>query len=370
MDNFFEIRLNMKMEKEKKSVAVGMSGGVDSSVAAYLLKEQGYEVEGFFMKFWSDPTQTDKRTNRCCSIEDFLDAQQVATKLGIRLHTLNFSDKFKENIVDDFISGYDEGITPNPCVRCNQFIKMGGFWRHVANLGFDYIATGHYAKLISDENKIVHIAHAVDTKKDQTYFLYRLDQDTLQHTLFPLAGYVKDEIKEIAHKQGFITAKKKESQELCFLANNGILDFLKRHSRVSDGFIVNIDTNEVLGKHDGLQSYTIGQRKGIGLHGGPWFVVKKHMTSNTLYVTVNPHHELLFFDKIKLKECNWPSGEPIFPIKVEARVRYSQQLKSAELFFEDGCVYLKFDEPTKTITSGQSAVIYKDDLLIGGGVIA
>lgn len=356
-------------KNKKLRVAVGMSGGVDSSVAAYLLKEQGFEVEGFFMKFWSDPTLQDKRSNRCCSIEDFMDAGQVANKLDIRLHSLNLSDKFKENIVDDFISSYEEGVTPNPCVRCNQFIKMGGFWEHVKKLGFDYIATGHYAKKFIDENGIAYIENPKDADKDQTYFLYRLNQETLQHTLFPLSDYTKDEIKEIASAQGFITAKKKESQELCFLANNSIMDFLTRHSQVSSGDIIDIETNKKLGEHKGLQTYTIGQRKGIGLGGGPWFVVKKQMKNNILYVTNNPKHELLFTDKIELKDCNWPSGEPITPLQVQARIRYNQKLTSAQLTKENNIFYIQFDEPRKAVTSGQSAVMYDNNRLIGGGVI-
>lgn len=360
----------MKNNSSKKlKVAVGMSGGVDSSVAAYLLKEQGYEVEGFFMKFWSDPTLQDKRSNRCCSIEDFMDAGQVANKMGIRLHSLNLSDTFKENIVDDFISAYEEGVTPNPCVRCNQFVKMGGFWKHAKKLGFDYIATGHYAKISHDKQGIAHIENAEDAHKDQTYFLYRLDQDTVSHTLFPLADYTKDQIKEIAQEQGFVTAKKKESQELCFLANNSIMDFLQRHSSVDGGNIIDIDTEKVLGTHDGLQSYTIGQRKGLGLGGGPWYVVRKHLRSNTLYVTNNREHELLFTDKIELKDCNWPSGEPETPQKVQARVRYNQKVSDAQLTKENNTFYLQFDEPRKAVTSGQSAVIYNGSKLLGGGVI-
>jgi tRNA-specific 2-thiouridylase len=299
-----------------------------------------------------------------------MDAQQVASKLGIRLHSLNLSEKFKENIVDNFIESYEEGVTPNPCVRCNEYIKMGGFWENAKKLGVEYIATGHYARIMREDGKPVTIAQAADQRKDQTYFLYRLNQDTVSHTLFPLADYTKGQIKEIAAKQGFITAKKKESQELCFLANNSLMEFLKRHSSVSGGDIINIETQEKLGEHEGLQTYTIGQRKGIGLHGGPWYVVKKNMRKNILYVTNDVQHKLLQFDAITLIDSNWITDElPALPKKVQARIRYNQPLKPATLFIEDDKVKLKFDEPRKAITPGQSCVIYDGDILLGGGII-
>lgn len=364
------IMLAIDLTKKNKKVALGMSGGVDSSVAAYILLRQGYDVEGFFMKFWTDPDSVDTRSNRCCSIEDFMDAQHVAAKLGIRLNTINFSDRFKENIVDDFIEGYDSGVTPNPCVRCNQYIKMGGFWEYVKKLGFDFIATGHYSLIECDSTDVFHIKRSVDTHKDQTYFLYRLNQETISHTLFPVGDYVKGDIKKIALEHGFITAKKKESQELCFLENNGLMDFLSRYGTVSGGDIVDIDNDTVLGGHLGLQAYTIGQRKGLGLHGGPWFVVKKNLRKNILYVTTDPNHKALQSDRILLRDVTWTSGSaPTIPFRVMAVTRYSQELQSAILYMDGESIYVKFDEARRSVTPGQSLVMYDKDRLLGGGVI-
>lgn len=357
-------------ENKNKKVAIAMSGGVDSSVAAFLLKEQGYDVTGFFMKFWFESGVEDKRENRCCTIEQFMDVSQVCNKLGISFYTLDFESKFKEMVVDDFLSVYEDGLTPNPCIRCNQFVKFGAYWEKVHELGFDYIATGHYAKKHIDENGKHYIKCSDDQKKDQSYFLYKIPQEILQKTLFPVGEFTKPVIRDIAEKNGFVTARKKGSQELCFVANNNLKGFLKRNTQLKHGNIVNIENDEVLGNHTGMQAYTIGQRKGLGLHGGPWYVCKKDIVTGNVYVTNDSKSKYLSKDNIILKDVHWVSGEkPQLPLNVKARIRYNQDMEDAVVEEKDDQYIIHFEKPRRAVTSGQACVFYIDDYVVGGGVI-
>lgn len=348
-----------------------MSGGVDSSVAAYLLKEQGYNVTGFFMKFWHEEGVEDNRPRKCCSVEEFMDAQSSAALLDIPLYTLNFEQKFKEDIVDDFIDAYKEGFTPNPCVRCNQFVKFGEFLKRAEELGFDYVATGHYAKVSKDNDGIFHILKGDDDLKDQSYFLYNLNQDILSKTLFPIGFYHKTNVREIAAKIGMRVSNKKGSSDLCFVANNDLKSFLGRHMTLSEGDIRDIDTEEILGQHTGLQAYTTGQRKGLGLAGGPWYVISKNMKNNILYVTRDVRHPDFFTGKVYLSEYNFLSGVvPQLPKKVTARTRYNQVVREGVLNKDDSGLYVEFVEPRRAVTPGQSLVFYDGDYLVGGGKIS
>ncbi len=358
----------MKDLNKQKKVAIAMSGGVDSSVAAYLLLKQGFKVTGFFMKFWADSQDDTKKLNKCCSVDSFMQAQLICSKLGIKLYTLNFQELFKQKVVDDFIYKYKIGKTPNPCVFCNQFVKLGGFWKKVKQMGFDFISSGHYADLYC-EQKFCTLKIPKDKTKDQTYFLYRLDQDTLRHLIFPLANYKKDEVKQIAFKNLGISFKKKESQEVCFVPNK-LKDFLQKHMSFKKGPIIDIITNKILGEHQGLFNFTIGQRKGLGLAQGPWFVVKKDLYKNILYVTNNKSVLEIQNKNIQLEKVFWTIGfEPNLPLEVKVKIRYKQKFKTAVLFKKDKDLILNFKEKVFAPTPGQSAVFYKDDLLLGGGII-
>jgi tRNA-specific 2-thiouridylase len=351
-----------------KRVALAISGGVDSSVSATLLKDQGYDVVGFFMKFWSDQIE-DERINACCSTEAFNDAQKVCDQLGIKLYTLNLEDIFKKHVVDSFLSGYAGGITPNPCIMCNQFIKFTEFWKKVRAMDFDFIATGHYAQ-VEEKNKIYYLKKGADEKKDQSYFLYRLNQDTLAHTIFPVGHLKKSAVKKLAKKYKLPVTHKKESQEVCFVPNDNVRAFLQRYIKMTPGDIVDVNTGQTLGEHTGLAAYTIGQRKGIGLPAGPWYVVKKDAEKNIIYVTDNSRHQLLLLKHIPLINLHWISGkEPEFPLTCESQIRYNQKLQSAQVSKKDGNIILRFYTEVRAVTPGQSAVFYDGDYVIGGGVI-
>lgn len=352
----------------KKRVALALSGGVDSAVSAVLLKEQGYEVVCFFMKFWSEAI-SDERMNSCCNAEAYHNAENLARQLNIPIYTLNFNEKFKNSVVNHFLRSFAAGITPNPCIQCNQFIKFGEFLKKAKQLGFDHIATGHYAQ-IEKKDQLYYLKKGADVDKDQSYFLYRLNQDILKHTIFPVGELKKTKVREIAKENNLKIHSKKESQEICFVSNDDIKGFLQRNIKLSPGEIIDIDTKKVLGKHQGLEIFTIGQRKGLGLPQGPWYVVEKNIKENTVFVTKDPTNKLLRKQKIFLKELNWISGrEPRLPLEFSSQIRYNQTPKNGKLSKENGKIYLQFDIPVRAITPGQSAVFYSEDYVIGGGII-
>lgn len=358
----------MKKINQKKKVLVAMSGGVDSSVAAKLLLDQGYDVIGFFLYFWKDSDNSCDTENKCCSPQALADARRVCDKIGIPLYTLDFKNEFKKEIVDDFLNEYGAGRTPNPCVRCNRFVKLGLLIEKARLLGFDYIASGHYARIIKN-----HIAKAVDVKKDQSYFLYSLTPEQIQKLIFPLGELTKDQVRGLAKKYDLPTASKSDSQEVCFIAKNDLSGFLNRNLKLKTGDILD-EKNKVLGKHKGLPLYTIGQRKGVDIGGvGPFYVTKKDFQKNILHVSGKLDSEEIiknsFFIKTdrELEIENPLSGGK----KLKTIIRYgSEPINCDVLKTKKKNIYqINLEKPLRAITPGQSAVLYFNDEIIGGGVI-
>jgi len=359
----------MKKDNNKKKVLVAMSGGVDSSVAAKILVDQGYEVAGIFLHFWKDEKLGDKADNRCCSLESLRDAKMVAAKIGIPLHTLDFSKAFKEEVVDNFLDEYASGRTPNPCVVCNKKIKTGGLLKYARKLGFDYLATGHYLK-IKEKRGEYSLYKAKDSLKDQSYFLYTFSQNQLKHLLFPLGGYVKPEVRELAAKFNLEVESKAESQDICFLSGPHN-DFLKRYLEFKPGPIKLLETGEEISQHQGLPLYTIGQRRGIEIGGtGPYYVAKFDWDNNILYVVQNWDEDSLYKDSLIVEDINWLSDvEPKFPFKCSAVIRYGHPAVRCVIEKMDGEYYVKFKDVQRAITPGQSIVFYRKDKVLGGGII-
>lgn len=357
------------MNSLKKKVLVGMSGGVDSSVAAYLLKEQGYEVIGATMQIWQDDEEFIEKEGGCCSLSAVADARRVANKIGIPFYVMNFKDAFKKNVIDYFVDEYMEGRTPNPCVACNKFIKFSSFLDKAMTLGIDYVATGHYAIIEKQNNRYI-IRKSEDDKKDQTYALYNLTQFQLKRTLMPCGQYKKSEIREIAKKIGLRVHNKKDSQEICFIPDNDHGRYIKNRfpSKVRQGNFVDKSGN-VLGTHKGIVYYTIGQRKGLDIaFGKPMYVVDINPFRNE--VVLGNLDDLLNTELIA-KDVNYiPFDNLKEPMEVETKIRYSQIPSKAVITpMENGKVKVNFNEKQRAITKGQSVVFYKGDLLIGGGII-
>ncbi|OGY44574.1 MAG: tRNA 2-thiouridine(34) synthase MnmA [Candidatus Buchananbacteria bacterium RIFCSPHIGHO2_02_FULL_40_13] len=374
------------IKKKKIKVVVAMSGGVDSAVAAALLKKQGYEVIGVFMQFWF-PTGVIYGENRCCSLESFNLAKETADILGLKIHKLNFGRQFKEKIVDEFLSDYAQFQTPNPCVACNKFIKFDLLLKNVLTVfEADYLATGHYVivkKTRKQENKKTKIQYnllkAKDKNKDQSYFLYNLRQDQLKHLLFPLGKYRKEEVRQLAKKFKLPVANRADSQEICFVGHNHY-DFLKRYLKLKPGKIVALKKSpsvqggdeerwEVLGQHQGLPLYTIGQRSGLGLSGGPWYVASLNKNKNLLIVTQDQNKSKIFSKSLKCYKISWVSGEPKFPLKCQAQIRYRGQVEKCLVRKKNNILTVEFSKFQRAIAPGQSVVFYAGDEVLGGGVI-
>ncbi len=337
-----------------KTVFLGMSGGVDSSVSALLLKEQGFRIVGVYMKNWS----RDLPGAHCPWAEDLADAKRVAVRLGIDFFVMDFEKEYKEQVVDYMLAEFQRGRTPNPDIICNELIKFKLFYEKAREAGADFIATGHYAK---SENG--RLWRAKDENKDQTYFLYRMSGDALQKTIFPLADLLKPEVKEIAAKNGFQNAYKKESMGVCFVGEVGMKEFLREYIDVRPGEIIEDETGEVLGSHDGAIFYTLGQRHGLYVGGGlPYYVVKKDLEKNIVYVSKNLNHESLWTEKIALSDV---LAREEIPENVEVRLRHRAELVPAK--FKDGCLY--FEQPIRRPATGQSAVLYNGKLCLGGGTV-
>jgi len=353
----------MKIKTPKK-VLVAMSGGVDSSVTAALLKSRGFDVIGTFMRFWKAPNTKEKGGwNRCCSIEAENRARVVAQKLDIPFYTLNFSGEFKKRIVNYFLKEYKQGRTPNPCVVCNKEIKFGLLLEKSLAFKADFIATGHYA-----QKKDNSLLKGEDNKKDQSYFLWQLNQKQLKKIMFPVGGYTKTQVRALARKFKLPTAKTKESQEVCFVETT-TGEFLKRYLKQKSGKIKDENGN-VVGEHQGLWFYTIGQRKGIGLSGGPYYVIAKDIKKNVL--TVSKNKKDLEETELLAKNVNWISDRaPKLPYKVMASIRYNTPFSHAVIKEKTSKGYLRiiFTKPQIGVASGQSVVFYNKNELLGGGVI-
>ena len=344
-----------------------MSGGVDSSVAAALLKEQGYDVIGMMLRLWSEPGKED--SNRCCTPDSMAQARRVAAKLDIPFYVIDAKDVFHDTVVQYFLDGYARGETPNPCLICNRQIRWTFLLDHALALGADFMATGHYARVRRSENGH-ELLRAVDKSKDQSYVLHVLNQDKLKHALFPVGDYTKPEIRAIAEKHGLPTATRKDSQDLCFLAGDDYRNFLQRNAAemLKPGEIVTRDGKSI-GEHNGLANYTIGQRKGLGVASPvPLYVLGKDAVKNTVIVGMR---EELGSRELTARDVNWLSGEmPSESFRAEVKIRYTAKEAEASVTPINGNqAQVQFDAPQRDITAGQAAVFYQGDLIIGGGII-
>lgn len=341
-------------------VYVGMSGGVDSSLTAALLKEQGYDVTGVYMKNWTQ----DLPGMKCPWADDLADAKRVAVQLGIDFKVFDFETEYKQKVVDYMIKEYKLGRTPNPDIMCNQEVKFKLFLETALEDGADMIATGHYARV---ENGVLKMA--VDTNKDQTYFLYRVTGEALKKTLFPLGEYTKPKVREMALERGLYTASKKDSQGICFVGQIGIREFLSQYVEQKAGPIIDKQTGKVLGQHDGAIFYTIGQRHGLELGGGlPYYVVGKDMDKNEVYVTTDLNDDNLWKPELRLTSLHWINDNPGSG-EFAIRVRHRATLINAHLELDGDTVKLKLEHPERAVAAGQSVVIYKGEVCLGGGIL-
>ncbi|WP_257254853.1 MULTISPECIES: tRNA 2-thiouridine(34) synthase MnmA [unclassified Endozoicomonas] len=352
-------------------VIVGMSGGVDSSVSALLLKEQGYQVEGLFMKNWEE----DDGTEYCTAMTDLEDAQAVCDRIGIKLHKANFAAEYWDNVFEHFLQEYKAGRTPNPDILCNKEIKFKAFLDYAQTLEADYIAMGHYARSDSTNGQAC-LKKGLDTNKDQSYFLHQVGSKQLARTLFPVGEIAKPEVRRIAEKHGLTTHNKKDSTGICFIGERRFRDFLKQYLPAQPGSIAT-DQGEIIGEHLGLMYHTIGQRQGLGIGGlkgaseSPWYVVDKDLENNRLIVAQGNNHPMLFSEALTACEIFWIAGSaPELPARLTAKIRYRQQDQACRLEQKtDGRYFVIFDKPQRAVTPGQSVVFYQNDICLGGGVI-
>ena len=362
-------------------VMIGLSGGVDSAVAAFLLKKQGYDVVAGFMRNWDAIANGDflgnpTLNNSCCPQEaDYEDAKAVAEKLGIELFRVDFIKEYWDDVFTYFLKEYQRGRTPNPDIFCNKYIKFDAFLKFAKSKGCDYIATGHYAKRV-DKNGKTFLLKSYDQNKDQTYFLSQLNQEQISSCLFPLGDIDKPEVRRIAKELGLSIATKKDSTGVCFIGERNFKEFLKNYLPANKGNIVDINTNEVVGTHDGVLFYTIGQRRGLGIGGisgreaKSWFVVKKDVKKNILYVASGNEDEHLLSDRTIITNCQFNNHIPTNDMHVGCKFRYRQKDQGVTLhMIDDTTVELIFDEPYKAVTTGQAAVFYDEDICLGGGII-
>lgn len=348
-------------------VVIGMSGGVDSSVAALLLKEQGYEVIGIFMKNWDD---TDEN-GLCTATEDYEDVIQVCNEIGIPYYAVNFEKQYWDKVFTYFLEEYKAGRTPNPDVMCNKEIKFKAFLEHAMNLGADFLATGHYAQVVEKDGGVAML-RGKDPNKDQTYFLNQLTQQQLQKVLFPIGHLEKSEVRQIAMDAGLSTAKKKDSTGICFIGERNFKEFLGQYLPAQPGKMKTMD-GEVMGQHDGLMYYTIGQRHGLGIGGAgdPWFVVGKDLTSNVLLVGQNFHHEALYSDQLLATDVSFTTMREMpkrFTCTAKFRYRQPDTAVTVDLQ-EDGSALVTFAQPVRAVTPGQAVVFYDGEECLGGGTI-
>jgi tRNA-specific 2-thiouridylase len=354
----------------KTRVIVGMSGGVDSSVSALLLMEQGYQVEGLFMKNWEE----DDGTEYCTAREDLADAQAVCDRIGIKLHTANFAAEYWDHVFEHFLEEYKAGRTPNPDILCNREIKFKAFLDYALSLGADLIATGHYVRR-RDTGALTELLKGLDPNKDQSYFLHAVGGKEIARTLFPVGELEKPEVRAIAEKHGLATAKKKDSTGICFIGERRFSDFLKQYLPAQPGEIQTTD-GEVIGRHHGLMYHTIGQRQGLGIGGlkdagdEPWYVLHKDLARNVLVVGQGNEHPWLFSRALLTSEIYWVNPIDLSsPRKLTAKVRYRQSDQHCTLELTESGYRAVFDEPQRAVTPGQSVVFYDGEVCLGGGVI-
>lgn len=355
----------------EKRALIAMSGGVDSSVAAYLMKKEGYDCIGVTMKLHTGDEVETKCEKSCCSLDDVNDARNVASCLDIPFYVLNFKDRFEEKVIDKFTNTYMCGGTPNPCIDCNRYLKFNKLMDKMREFGFDYVVTGHYAMVQYDEDSKRYILKkGLDETKDQSYVLYSLTQEQLAHIRFPLGEFKKTQIRQIADDNGFINAKKHDSQDICFVPDGDYAQFIKRHTGkdFAEGDFVDMN-GKVLGRHKGIIHYTIGQRKGLGLSlAKPMYVVKLDTKENKV---VLGEHEDLFCKHLDANDINLISVERIDkPMRVKAKIRYRQVEQWATVIQTgDDSIHVEFDEPQRAITKGQAVVLYNGNVVVGGGTI-
>lgn len=354
-----------------QNIIVGMSGGVDSSVTALTLLEQGYRVTGLFMKNWEE----DDGTEYCTALQDLADAQQVCDKLGIELKSVNFSAEYWDEVFETFLAEYQAGRTPNPDILCNKHVKFKAFLHYALQLGADRIATGHYARVTERDGEF-YLLKGLDASKEQSYFLYTLGQQALSRTLFPIGHMHKTELRELAKKAGFANHRKKDSTGICFIGERKFRDFLQRYLPGRHGEM-RTPEGRVIGEHHGLMYYTLGQRQGLGIGGvagaaeEPWYVLDKDVANNILVVGQGHNHPLLFHDALEAGQLDWVSERPLTaPLCCAAKVRYRQADQACRVeSLDDGRCRVVFDTPQRAITPGQSVVFYQGEICLGGGVI-
>ena len=348
---------------------IAMSGGVDSSVAAFLMKERGFDCVGCTMKLYENEDIGIPEGRTCCSLDDVEDARSVAFRLGIPYYVFNFTGDFNKNVIDNFIKCYERGVTPNPCIDCNRYMKFDRLYERAKVLGCDYIVTGHYAR-VEEENGKFFLKKALDPDKDQSYVLYFLNQEQLAHTMFPLGSLTKDKTRETAEKNGFVNFNKPDSQDICFVPDGDYAKVIEeRTGRVyPKGSFVGRD-GRIYGEHKGIINYTIGQRKGLGISAPePLYVLSINPENNTVVLGSNDD---LFTDELYAGSFSWISGEaPTEEFRCNAKIRYRQKEQPATVTpLENNRVKIKFDAPLRAITPGQSAVLYDGDTVLGGGII-
>lgn len=351
-----------------KRALIAMSGGVDSSLAALLMKEKGYECIGCTMKLYENEDAGIEKTKTCCSLDDVEDARNVACLLDMPFYVFNFTERFRTQVIDRFVQSYEEGRTPNPCIDCNRYMKFDKLYERAKLMGCEYIVTGHYARIEKEDGKFF-LKKALDETKDQTYVLYTLTQDQLAHTMFPLGNLTKRTVRNIAEKNGFINANKPDSQDICFVPDGDYASVIEKYTgRICmPGNFVDTEGN-IMGRHKGIIHYTLGQRKGLGIAAGKPVYVCEIRPQTREVVLGNP--EDLMSRDVYVSDFNWISGNaPGGMIRCTAKVRYRQSEQPAVLSVEGDIVHIVFDQPQRAITPGQAAVVYDGDVVLGGGTI-
>ena len=370
--HFPKLSAEQLTQNARKKVICGMSGGVDSSVSAFILQQQGYQVEGLFMKNWEEDDDTDY----CTAAADLADAQAVCDKLGIKLHKINFAAEYWDNVFEHFLSEYKAGRTPNPDILCNKEIKFKAFLEYAAeDLGANYIATGHYVRRRGTDDN-AQLLRGLDANKDQSYFLYTLSSKQVGQSLFPVGDIEKPIVRAIAEDLGLVTAKKKDSTGICFIGERKFKDFLARYLPAQPGNIRTVD-GDIIGRHDGLMYHTLGQRKGLGIGGvkgaseEAWYVVEKDLVNNELIVAQGHDHSALLSTGLIAQQLHWVDRQPIRePLRCTVKTRYRQTDVPCTIEpIDDESIKVIFDEPQIAVTPGQSAVFYLDEVCLGGGII-